>query len=69
MDHNFEFKKASKPIKGMLIQKDGIGVVEIDCENGLIKCDNKIYDTNEIARIDINDDNHTSIIFVCRKES
>lgn len=61
---DYTFGKAPKPITGMYIQRDGVNTVKIDCKNGVIKSGNKIYDTNEITKIGINDENNTTIIFI-----
>ena len=62
------FGRRPRPITGIRIVSDGNNPVEIDCANGWIISKEEIYDTNDVAKIELRNSGVVTIYLICREE-
>ena len=62
------FGRRPRPITGMRIVSDGNNPVEIDCANGLIISGKEIYETSDVAKIELRNSGVVTIYLICGEE-
>lgn len=67
LDHILTHGKPMR-IEEIYIDGDDVAKIKIDCINGLIECDNRIYDTNDVTKLLYKKSTNMTVHFVLGKE-